>query len=134
MPQVALMPTRLTTIPLTTVTRHLAAFLLAVIPTIASLPAAANWQVSPSLGAGIEYDDNASLNVASAPTASVNGVRVEAAAALDYRQPLSVFSLQPRVLVRKYDGDDNIDCSYVNCYAYNYDHGYYYDGDGDGGD
>lgn len=68
-------------------------------------PSEAQWRLNPSLGVGLEYDDNPSLLDSSVPVTSVSGYLVDAGAVISYRSALTSFALAPSVLVRKYDED-----------------------------
>jgi hypothetical protein len=69
----------------------------------------ADWDITPSLSAGYEYDDNPSLVPDSDPFESVNGYLIEGDARISYRSPLSSLSLTPRALLRRYDNQSFLD-------------------------
>jgi hypothetical protein len=99
-------------------------FVLAIVVTgCAFHPAAtlAEWRIAPSIGAGLQYDDNPALFTGSISGSSVNGYQLEADAAFAYSSPLTDFSLTPRVLLIRYDGFSALDSDdyFLN---FNYDY------------
>lgn len=73
---------------------------------LCSAAASANWQAVPSAGAGVEYDDNANLNVNTGLDTSVNGYVVNAGVDLVNQSPRSQFTFTPSVLLGRYDESD----------------------------
>lgn len=71
--------------------------------------AEANWQVSPELGVGIEYDDNTNLNNIPGSSDSDTGYGIEAQATFFYDTELTDFGITPRLRSTKYSDNSNLD-------------------------
>ena len=76
---------------------------------IASPATNAQWSVTPSIAAGLEYDDNPSLNSGLTSITDVFGYALEADASFSYSSPLTDFSFTPRYLGTKYDEFSELD-------------------------
>ncbi len=75
------------------------------------VPVCANsqWRIAPTIGLGIEYDDNAVLVADSALDPSVTGWIAEADAQFLYNSQLTEFVVTPRVHVNRYSDDQALD-------------------------
>jgi hypothetical protein len=81
----------------------------------------AQWRISPTIGLGLEYDDNAALVSESAIDASTSGMNVEADAEFLYASPLSEFRITPRVRINRYDDEPALDSEdYFTDFDYKY--------------
>lgn len=72
-------------------------------------PGTAQWRVVPSIGVGLQYDDNPSLNTSAIPVSSVHGYLIEADASIIYDSPLTDFSITPTVRLSRYDETSDLD-------------------------
>jgi hypothetical protein len=73
---------------------------------LCSTAASANWRVVPAVGAGLEYDDNANLNVNTGSDTAVNGYVVDAGVDFINESPRSQFTFTPSLLLNRYDESD----------------------------
>jgi hypothetical protein len=80
---------------------------------LSAAPAAAQWRITPSVSAGINYDDNIRLNNNSLFEESVGGWAIEGDAKFDYETQLTTFSVTPRLRLNRYDGSSELDSDEV---------------------
>jgi len=64
---------------------------------------AAEWRISPQIGAGLEVDDNAILSFRTDTEDDIRGYLVDASAGLGYATANTQFNVTPRLLFRSYD-------------------------------
>ncbi len=75
-----------------------------------SVPVAeANWQVSPELGAGVEYDDNMRLSNIPGLSESDTGYGIEAQAIFFYNRELTDFRITPRLRSKRFNDNSDLD-------------------------
>ncbi|MDH3512218.1 MAG: hypothetical protein OER85_15305 [Gammaproteobacteria bacterium] len=85
------------------------AVMVFAILTLSAVPAAAQWRMTPSISAGLNYDDNIRLNTNSLLEESVSGWALEGDARISYDTQLAKFSLTPRLRLNRYDGKSELD-------------------------
>lgn len=95
-------PEKGTSKPMSHAFRCSAIALITCIYAAASTTALADWQVTPSVAAGLEYDDNAVLLDIPGADASTSGYAAQGDLLMTYRRPTSVFTIDPMVLARRY--------------------------------
>jgi hypothetical protein len=81
---------------------------------LAALPAhAQDWQFSPEIAAGYEFDDNAELSIRTDDIVELNGLLAEASVDVDYLSETTEFGFTPLVRRRTYSGDPEFDATEI---------------------
>lgn len=79
-----------------------------------ALPAQAqDWQFSPEIAAGYEYDDNAELSIRTDDVVELSGLLAEASVDIDYLSETTTFGFTPLVRQRNYPGDPEFDATEI---------------------
>ena len=87
-----------------------AAVMASMALTVLAVPAAAQqWQVAPTVSAGLNHDDNFFLDADNIAVESISGWGLEAEAKISYDTQLTKFSLTPRLGLYRYDGNSALD-------------------------
>lgn len=74
-----------------------------------SLPLHAEWRVTPSIAAGIQTDDNATMSPVSDFETSLEGYALELDSNFQYRGQLTTLSIIPRLRFERYDDESAFD-------------------------
>jgi hypothetical protein len=81
---------------------------------LAALPAhAQDWQFSPEIAAGYEFDDNAELTIRTDDVVELNGLLAEGSVDIDYLSETTAFNFTPLVRRRTYSGDPEFDATEI---------------------
>ena len=81
----------------------------------AALPAyAQDWQFSPEIAAGYEFDDNAELSIRTDDVVELNGLLAEASVDIGYLSETTEFGFTPLVRRRTYSGDPDFDATDID--------------------
>lgn len=72
-------------------------------------PVAAEWRITPSIGAGVLHSSNASMTPIPADERTIDGIGVKAGAEFMKRSQISTFSIAPRIRVERYDSESRFD-------------------------
>jgi hypothetical protein len=72
-----------------------------------------DWQISPEIAAGYEYDDNAELSIRTDDVVELNGLLAEASVDVDYLSETTEFGFTPLVRRRTYPGDPEFDATEI---------------------
>lgn len=88
---------------------RLAVGLLLAALIIPSLAPAQDWRIEPVFRGGLEWDDNATLDVRTDDEVDLQGYLLEAKAEISYESPVTDFFIEPRALVRKYSDEPDFD-------------------------
>jgi hypothetical protein len=94
--------------------RSAARFCSPLVITVVAIPAQAqDWQFSPEIAAGYEFDDNAELTIRTDDVVELNGLLAEASVDVDYLSETTKFSFTPLVRRRTYSGDPEFDATEI---------------------
>jgi hypothetical protein len=88
-------------------------FLLGSITMIALPVQGQDWQVSPEIAAGYEFDDNAELSIRTDDVVELNGLLAEASVDVDYLSETTSFGFTPLVRRRNYPDDPDFDATEI---------------------
>jgi hypothetical protein len=88
-------------------------FLLGSITMIALPVQGQDWQVSPEIAAGYEFDDNAELSIRTDDVVELNGLLAEASVDVDYLSETTSFGFTPLIRHRTYSGDPEFDATEI---------------------
>ena len=70
---------------------------------------AQDWRIEPSIRAGLEIDDNATLEIRTDEEVKLEGYLLDGRADIFYSSPRTTFFMQPRVLLRNYPDESEFD-------------------------
>ena len=87
--------------------------LLILVTSVAWPVQAQDWQFSPEIAAGYEFDDNAELSIRTDDVVELNGLLAEASVNIDYLSETTEFGFTPLVRRRTYSGNPEFDATEI---------------------